>query len=51
MTESNEQLGQRQAEAQEQEVEGGASALLTIGLFVVMVVFTIGCMFFGWFQW
>lgn len=49
MTETNDQLAVEQGQPPAQQEEGG-SALFTIGLFVVMVVFTIGCMFFGWFQ-
>lgn len=51
MTETNDQLVEQQPQGSaEQPEEGGASMLYTVGLFVVMVVFTIGCMFFGWFQ-
>ena len=49
MTEPNELAVELEAPTPEEE-DGGGGGLFTVGLFVVMVVFTIGCMFFGWFQ-
>ena len=50
MTETHDHLVEQQAQAPAEQEEGGAATLYTVGLFLVMVVFTIGCMFFGWFQ-
>lgn len=50
MTEPNELAVELEAPTPGEEDEGGGGGLFTVGLFVVMVVFTIGCMFFGWFQ-
>lgn len=52
MSEPHQQVDLQQP-AQPQQVqdgEGAGSGLFTIGLFLVMVVFVIGCMFLGWFQ-
>lgn len=37
-------------EAEHKKPSEAESAILTILLFVAMVVFTIGCTMFGWFQ-
>lgn len=49
---SNEQLDQAE-QHHVQETDGAdslGSTLFTVGLFVVMVVFVIGCWQLGWFQ-